>query len=179
MVTIAATTCSVQARVSPLGRGTLDSMGGGGRISDYVHDRGGIASYGAIISAGWTEDDVRFASGRRSIVALRRGWYGSPDLPSAVRSAWAAGGPLACISALIHLGEADERHPAHDLVVLHVALTRHAKPPRTVGRDAQGFSVVWHYAELDDRRRHAVDLMVARQQLAHCRSLRSQDPARG
>lgn len=172
-------TYTVQVRASRLARGTLDVMGKGGRIADYVGDRGGIASYGDIISAGWTEDDLRFASGRRSIVALRRGWYGSPDLPAAVRSAWAAGGPLACISALIHFGEADERHPAHDPAVLHVALTRHAKPPRTVGRDAQGFSVVWHYAELDDRRRHAVDPMVARQQLAHCRSLRSRDTARG
>lgn len=144
-------------------------MSGSSGIGRCVRDLGGIASYAEIVSLGWSQDDLRFARDRGSVITLRHGWCGSPDLSPLVRVAWAAGGPLACISALLYWGEAQEDDAGHDSAVVHVALGRHAKPPLTRGKLACDVGIVWHYTELGDRRHHAVDPSVARRQRARCR----------
>lgn len=73
----------------------------------HISHCGGILSRAELLAAGWTADEVRIGVQYRWLHRLCRGWYGSSDLPRAVRDAWAHGGPLACVSALEFLGLID------------------------------------------------------------------------
>lgn len=145
-------------------------------LDDYVTACGGIVSFAELRSLGYDEDLMRVLLGRRRLVRLRHGWYGKPGLPEAVRRGWAAGGPLACISALAHHGlvHADDRR--HDPRVVHIAVRRHGRAPATIGREAVGLGIVRHYVDtVPDRR--AVSAEIARHQLSRCRLPGADEPA--
>jgi len=135
-------------------------------LDGYLSARGGIVSFAELRSLGYDEDLLRVLLGRRRLVRLRHGWYGSPDLPEDIRRGWAAGGPLACISALVHLGVIPDVDERNDPGVVHVALRRHGRQPSTTGRAAEGIGIVRHYAGAGADRR-AVSVAIALRQLAH------------
>jgi len=77
----------------------------------YISHAGGIVSRSELLTAGWTADEIRLGVQYRRLHRLCRGWYGSSDLPAAVRAAWTHGGPLACVSALEFHGVIDPLDP--------------------------------------------------------------------
>ncbi|KQV25707.1 hypothetical protein [Yonghaparkia sp. Root332] len=144
-------------------------------LDDYLSACGGIVSFAELRSLGYDEDLLRVALGRRRLVRLRHGWYGTPDLPQDVRRGWAAGGPLACISALVHHGLVRADDSRHDPRVVHISIRRHGRTPATIGRDAVGLGIVRHYGEVGPDRRVVSDA-IARRQLARCRLPNAEDP---
>jgi very-short-patch-repair endonuclease len=95
---------------------------------------GGVASRSALIGqAGRASVDRALASGQ--IVAVRRGWYGLPELGSAVETARAAGGRLCLESAALRHGWPVKQVPE----VPHVLLARGRKIPHGLVDQA-----VWH-----------------------------------
>lgn len=133
-------------------------------FEEFIRGRGGIVARGELLDAGWDPDDIWFGRHLRRLAPLRHGWYGSADLPADVRRAWAAGGPLACISALVHLGELPTDDPRHADDVIHVALTAHGKVPETRGLAAIGLRVVHHF---EDDGLHARLPVIARRDESH------------
>ena len=144
-------------------------------LDDSLSAREGIISFAELRSLGYDEDALRVVLGRRRLVRLRHGWYGTPDLPADVRRGWAAGGPLACISALVHHGAVSIDDERHDPGVVHVALRRLGRAPSTVGRAAEGVGIVRHYTGVGPDRR-AVSVDTALRQLSQCRLPRADDP---
>ncbi|MFN4001698.1 hypothetical protein [Microcella sp.] len=69
-------------------------------FDEYISHQGGVMSRSELLDAGWSADEVRLGVRYGTLHRLCRGWYGARDLPAAVTSAWAHGGPLACVSAL-------------------------------------------------------------------------------
>lgn len=145
-------------------------------LDDLLNATDGIVSYRELKGAGWSEDLVRLLVGSRRIVRLRHGWYGAPRLPLDVRRAWAAGGPLGCISALVHHGVVRADDLRHDPDAVHVTLARSARPPSTLGRDVGDAPIIWHYSDAALSTRRAIDTETARRQFAHC-GVRSIDKA--
>lgn len=149
--------------------------GGWSGVAEHLRSLGGIATRAEILAGGWSEDMLRFARDHGSIVSLRHGWFGSTDLAIDVRRSWAAGGPLACVSALVHHGRIALDHPDHDSDVVHVALRRHGRPPVTLGHDAHDIGIVWHYVDTMPPGRRAVSVDRALRQLARCSLPRAGD----
>lgn len=89
---------------------------------------GGIASRRELIDAGWSETDLWFALSYGNLSRIRRGWFAASDLSDDVREGWRAGGPLACVSALLHYGMLDAS-PADDELGLHIALAGNGHVP--------------------------------------------------
>ncbi|WP_344044946.1 endonuclease domain-containing protein [Nocardioides panacihumi] len=111
-----------------------------GLVPRALVELGGVASRSALVGrAGRASVDRALARGR--IVAVRRGWYGSPELGSAAATARAAGGRLCLESAALHHGWPVKQVPE----VPHVLLARGRKVPRgLVGR------AVWHRGDLSE-----------------------------
>lgn len=139
-----------------------------------INARGGVASRRELLDAGWTADELRIGFWYGRLDRVRRGWYGSADLPPLARAAWSGGGPLACLSALVHHGVIPADDPRIDPSVIHVALPAHAKRPTTLGRGAAGLIVVYHRGDdpTGGATRLAVSVSTARTQLARCRGHR-------
>lgn len=137
----------------------------------FISAHGGIVSRRELLDAGWTPDELWFGRYYGQLDRVRRGWYGSDDLPPLVRAAWSAGGPLACLSALVHHGAIAADDPRVDLGTIHVALPAHAKRPTTIGRFAAPLMPVYHWSDaaIASSDRHAVSMEAARAQLARCR----------
>lgn len=137
-------------------------------LDDLLDDCDGIVSHSELRSDGWDDEILRLLLGRGRIVRLRHGWYGAPGLHPDVRRAWAAGGPLACISALVHHGAVRADDPRHDPQAVHVSLPRQARHPTTLGLDVGDAVIVWHYSAGPIDTRRAVGIETARRQLARC-----------
>lgn len=138
-------------------------------LDDVLDLHDGVIAYRELLAMTESEELVRYVVRRHRLLRLRRGWYGAPSLPLDVRQSWAAGGPLACISALIHHGAMRADDPRHVPGAVHVALPRGAHPPTTLGRDIGDARIIWHYGDASLRARRAVSAETAHRQLAHCR----------
>jgi hypothetical protein len=144
-----------------------EQMRGFGGFEEFIRSRGGIVSRDELLDAGWTADELRIAySFYRRPQRLRRGWYCSSDVPPEVRTAWAHGGPLACLSALRWHGILT--HAAQGGDTLHVCVPRHAKRRRIEAHPARPTIVHWHDSALLREYRWAVPLDVAIQQARRC-----------
>ena len=130
----------------------------------FIRHRGGIVRRSELLAAGWTPDELRIAFGLWGRPErVRRGWYCVPELPDEIRRAWAAGGPLACISAVRwHQGE-----PLGEL--LHIAMHDH-RHTRRREREARRASVVVHWHDPADAPDNAwaLPLGVALHQASRC-----------
>lgn len=126
---------------------------------------GGIASRRELLRLSYLNDtDFWFALHYGRLDRVRQGWYASSDLPADARAAWAAGGPLACVSALAHYGLLDPGGPA-DRLALHICLPADGH----VGRDApDGLVVHWSTADRYSGSRRAVSPAVALRQARTC-----------
>lgn len=96
-------------------------MGAGWNLDPLIRRLGGIASRGELLAAGWTPTDLWFADQWGALDRIRRGWYAAHDLPDDARAAWRAGGPLACVSALVHHGVIPSAEE-DDALGLHISL---------------------------------------------------------
>jgi hypothetical protein len=165
---------SSRARRSSRGgaRRTRDhgGMRGFSGFDAWISGQGGVVSRRELLEAGWTADELRFGIEYGRLVRLRRGWYSSHDLPAPVRSSWALGGPLACVSALVHHGAIPGDDPRVDSATVHVSLPAHAKRPRTIGPAGVALSVVHHWwgIQRGPGDRHAVPVETALLQLDRC-----------
>lgn len=127
---------------------------------------GGIAARRELRQAGWSETDLWFAWHYGNLDRIRIGWYAASDLPADARRAWAAGGPLACVSALAHYGLLTPTESDHQLA-LHIALAADGH----VGRNAPDDLVVhWSTADRYSGARQAVTPTVALRQARGCSS---------
>lgn len=153
-------------------------MRGFSGFDEFISSRGGIASRRELLEAGWTPDELWFGRWYGNLDRVRHGWYGSRDLPPLARAAWSVGGPLACVSALVHHGAIAPDDPRVDPATIHVTLRTHAKRPTTLGPSATRLTVVYHWGDaafdaaintaVSAPHRHAVTLETARAQLARC-----------
>lgn len=156
-----------------------------------IRELGGIASAAELLDLGYTRDALRlWGDGRRSR-RLRRGWYGLRDLPEEVVAAWAAGGSLACISALEmaarreRLGDPESpaarapapaaaaRAPAArvDRAALHICVpTTAARIPRTAAMYGRTVPIIVHWSTADFRAgtRASVTSTTAERQVRRC-----------
>lgn len=137
-------------------------------LDDVLDAHEGVVAYRELLALTGSEELVRYVVRRHRLLRLRRGWYGAPDLPTEIRRSWAAGGPLACISALVHHGAVRADDPRHDPQAAHVPLPRQARHPTTLGLDVGDAVIVWHYSAAPIDTRRAVGIETARRQLARC-----------
>lgn len=137
-------------------------------VDDVLDAHEGVVAYRELLAMTHSEELVRHLVRRHRLQRLRRGWYGAPGLPLDVRRSWAAGGPLGCISALVHHGVVRADDPRHDPGAVHVTLPRRARPPSTLGPDVGDALIIWHYSDAPLSTRRAVDTETARRQLARC-----------
>lgn len=136
----------------------------------------GIVATHELLAAGIAEESIRMLEGLKRLRRLRKGWYGAPDLADDIVLAWRFGGPLACVSALVHHGtippdEADPAEPLH--ICVRSSTPRTASPfqlVRLVG-DPEFTRPVVHWSSRDHRSgdRRAVSIEVALAQARHCR----------
>lgn len=115
-----------------------------------IRRHGGIASRAELLAAGWTPTDLWLADRFGDLDRIRRGWYASSELPDDARAAWRAGGPLACVSALLHLGmlapaEGDEE------LGLHIALAANGHRHQQACDDARSTPLVVPHWSTSDR----------------------------
>lgn len=94
------------------------------RFELVLRQLGGIASRRELLDAtDGDETGFWFALRYGYIDRVRSGWYAAATVPLEARVAWAAGGPLACVSALAYYGMLDESALPAD-APLHIALPR-------------------------------------------------------
>jgi hypothetical protein len=155
----------------------------------FISARGGIVTRRELLDAGWTPDEVYFGREYGNLRRIRHGWYAASDLPPLVRLGWAAGGPLACVSALLHHGVLAPVASENAQRSIHIALPSHGNRLRTRTGVTDGVIVVTHWGDEGRREalapvprwreadpalattvRHAVSVELAREQLAHCRN---------
>lgn len=152
-----------------------------------LHDRlidahGGIVSARELVRAGIAEEHIRILRDYGSIRRIRKGWYCSPELGAVHVLAWRIGGPLACVSALVHHGLLDEDEMHFD-EGFHVALRGHSSRRLSdlstrvhadalgVGGGARPPTLHWSTRDYCSGDRKAVSLGVALEQARHCRPL--------
>ncbi|MBA8846842.1 type IV toxin-antitoxin system AbiEi family antitoxin domain-containing protein [Microcella alkalica] len=144
-----------------------------------LDDHGGIVATAELLSAGVDEMSIRFLLRRKRLVRLRKGWYGRPDLPRDGARAWRIGGPLGCVSALVH-------HDIVDRAALRVDDGLHVVVRQNTSRRPSELTIatwpfedetspppVLHWSSRDIRSgtRIAVSVEVALEQARHCRPL--------
>lgn len=140
-------------------------MAGFSGFDPVIRRLGGIASRRELRHAGWSETDLWFAWRYGNLDRIRIGWYAASDLPLDARAAWAAGGPLACVSALVHHGMV--RPEVADELDLHISLPADGH----VARHApEGLVVHWSTAARYSGTRQAVAPSVALRQARGCSS---------
>jgi hypothetical protein len=96
---------------------------------------GGVAKRSALVVAT-SRLAVDRALGAGMIIAVRRGWYGLPQLATAGQVARAAGGRLCLESAALHHGWAVKQVPE----LPHVVLARGRKVPTELGLGRSGIA---------------------------------------
>lgn len=140
------------------------SMAGFSGFDPVIRRLGGIASRRELREAGWSETDLWFAWQYGNLDRIRIGWYAASDLPADARAAWAAGGPLACVSAMVHHGML-EASALPDEQPLHIALPAGGRRPRGAPSD-----LVVHWSDRDRHSgtRQAVAPAVALRQARRC-----------
>jgi hypothetical protein len=74
------------------------------KIERDIERYGGIAATSELLWLGHDPELLRMLSDHRRIIRIRKGWYGSRNLPESVVMAWRVGGTLTCLSALQHYG---------------------------------------------------------------------------
>ena len=133
-----------------------------------IRGYGGIASRRELLadgeSFGYTETDFRFAQHYGRLDRIRPGWYASSDLPADSRAAWRAGGPLACVSALLHHGILDPRELPPD-TALHVCVPRDGHLPKD---SPDGVVVHWSSSDHASGSRRSVTPLVALRHARQC-----------
>ncbi|WP_169077512.1 type IV toxin-antitoxin system AbiEi family antitoxin domain-containing protein [Microcella alkalica] len=139
-------------------------------MEPVIRRYGGIASRAELLAAGWTPTDLWLADKYGDLDRIRRGWYASSDLPDDARAAWAAGGPLACVSALLHHGmlPPDDDDAA---LGLHIAIAADAHRIRRGPDEARAATLVvphWSTADRCSGSRLAVSPSVALRQARGC-----------
>lgn len=144
-----------------------------------LDDHGGIVATAELLKAGVDEMSIRFLLSRKRIVRLRKGWYGRSDLAPDAARAWRIGGPLACVSALVHHGDLDPAALRAD-DGLHVGVRQNtSRQPSTLTIATYPFEKgaapppVLHWSTRDFRSgsRLAVSVETALEQARHCRPL--------
>jgi len=140
---------------------------------------GGIVATAERLKAGADEMSIRMLLGKRRLVRLRKGWYGRPNLAADAARAWRIGGPLACVSALVHHGVLDPAALRGD-DGLHVAVRQNtSRRPSALTiatypfEDGAAAPPVLHWSSRDFRSgtRLAVSVDTALEQARHCRPL--------
>ncbi len=136
------------------------------RFELVLRQLGGIASRRELLAAtAGDETGFWFALHYGYLDRVRTGWYAAATVPPDARAAWAAGGPLACASALVHHGVID---PADHRIdgTLHIALGRGGH------RFVTDRPVVAHWGDedRDSGTRIAVSLETALRQARWCAS---------
>lgn len=117
---------------------------------------GGLARTSELYRRGCWQSQLQWEMWWGHIIHVSRGWWAARDTPELAVAARAAGGRLACVSALALHGEA----PRSEL--LHVAFERTSKGPRHAG-------VVAHWSRKTlPGTRLAVSVETARRQAALC-----------
>lgn len=140
-------------------------MAGFSGFDPVIRRLGGIAARRELRQAGWHETDLWFAWRYGNLDRIRIGWYASSDLPADARAAWVAGGPLACVSALVHYGMLEPGGADGDRA-LHICLPAGGH----VGQDAPDDLVVhWSTTDRYSGSRRAVSPSVALRQARACR----------
>lgn len=145
------------------------------RFELVLRQLGGIASRRELLDAtDGDETSFWFALHYGYLDRVRKGWYCAATVSPDARAAWAAGGPLACVSALVHHGMLDPGElPAE--APLHIALGRggHRFPsPRTV-------ITHWGDGESASGTRLAVSVETALRQARWCASAHQWPRRRG
>lgn len=141
-------------------------MAGFSGFDPVIRRLGGIASRSELRQAGWSETDLWFAWRYGNLDRIRIGWYAVSDLPASARAAWAAGGPLACVSALAHYGLFLPQEEA-DQFALHIALAADGHVARRAPDD---LVVHWSTADRYSGTRQAVSRATALRQARGCSS---------
>lgn len=139
-------------------------MAGFSGFDRVIQRLGGIASRRELLDAGWTETEFWFGLYYGNLDRIRIGWYASSDLPADARAAWRAGGPLACVSALIHYGMLDASDVT-DNQPLHICVAADAHLPASATADVV---VHWSTADRYSGSRRAVSPAVALRQARAC-----------
>lgn len=145
------------------------------RFELVLRQLGGIASRRELLDA--TDGDETafwFAVRYGYIDRVRNGWYAAATVPADARAAWAAGGPLACVSALVH-------HGMLEPVVLPVDGPLHIAVGRGGHRFPVSRAVVAHWGDQDRESgtRLAVSPEVALRQARRCASAHQWPRSRG
>lgn len=143
-------------------------------VKSSIRSLGGIAKKGELLARGHSADAVYAATLDGSIVRIRKGWYGTSDLPEATVRAVRVGGRLACLSAAAHYGLW-----VPDSSTLHVGVPRRGSRLRTADDHRKRLAehpddpitVHWTRAESAGDR-HAVSLTEALDQVFRCEGVR-------
>ena len=69
-------------------------------VRQVVSDHGGLVATHELYSAGWDRHSLAVAVGNRSLIRVRQGWYGLPDLHPTLVRALRVGGPATCVTGL-------------------------------------------------------------------------------
>ena len=141
-------------------------MAGFSGFDPVIRRLGGIAARRELRQAGWSETDLWFAWNYGNLDRIRIGWYAASDLPDEARAAWAAGGPLACVSALVHYGLL-RPFDADNQLALHIALPADGHVSRSA---PESLVVHWSTADRYSGTRQAVAPSVAMRQARGCSS---------
>lgn len=145
-------------------------MGLGWNFEPLIARHGGIAARRELLAGGWTETDIWLGDIWGCLDRIRRGWYAAEDLPDDARAAWRAGGPLACVSALLHHGLLPPA-PGDAALGLHICVASDGHVPRD---DPYGppppdpLIVHWSTADRRSGSRRAVSPAVALRQARAC-----------
>lgn len=148
-------------------------MAGFSGFDPVIRRFGGIASRRELLDAGWSETDLWFALSYGNLSRIRRGWFAASDLSDDARRAWRAGGPLACVSALLHYGLLDAA-PSDDALGLHICLPSDGHLPASDGslptNEQPSLVVHWSTTDRHSGTRRAVAPAVALRQARACSS---------
>ena len=148
-------------------------MAGFSGFDPVIRRCGGIASRRELLAAGWPETDLWFALSYGHLDRIRRGWFAASDLSDDVRRGWRAGGPLACVSALLRYGMLDASPADHELG-LHICVASDGHLPMgdagTPSDEEAPLVVHWSTADRYSGSRRAVAPAVALRQARACSS---------
>lgn len=147
-----------------------------------IEAHGGIVSARELVGAGIPEEHIRILRDHGALRRIRKGWYCLPALGELHVLAWCIGGPLSCVSALVHhdLLDPGDLHPDDGL---HVARREHSSRRLSdlsvrAHADALGVAIgerppVLHWSTRDFRSgdRVAVSIRTGLEQARHCRPL--------
>lgn len=137
----------------------------------------GIVATHELIADGTDADSIRFHVFRGELVRLRKGWFAHPAVSPAAMLAWRIGGPLACVSALVHYELLNREDLEPDGERPHVSLrtnTSRRPGPLTIasypgGSEASSPVLHWSTAAFRSGDRLAVSVDAALEQARHCR----------